>query len=219
MHASLLLHLALLVHAFLSHPSISPHSPHPNSPLRPVLMFSRAATSVAPRLAARATLRPASSIRAFSSEKAEDVVVEEEVSSADLSGRLGIGQILFACTNMSTKISPSPPCPAHSDQAPKIPKRVGGVGNIFDVAKQLNPDLPANLPEVATLDRAHDKQGYRVVQIRQMGRGSMTSSVGAGRNWVVRFSNTAESWSNGEEVRFMSVWRPQRPHKQQQQQQ
>jgi hypothetical protein len=47
----------------------------------------------------------------------------------------------------------------------------------------------------------------------------MTSSVGAGRNWVVRFSNTAESWSNGEEVRFMSVWRPQRPHKQQQQQQ
>ena len=89
MHASLLLRLLLLVTTFLSHPSISPHSPHPNSPLRPVLMFSRAATSVAPRLAARATLRPASSIRAFSSEKAEDVVVEEEVSSAELSGRLG----------------------------------------------------------------------------------------------------------------------------------
>mmetsp|Transcript_19599 Transcript_19599/g.40935 ORF Transcript_19599/g.40935 Transcript_19599/m.40935 type:complete len:348 (+) Transcript_19599:17-1060(+) len=86
---------------------------------------------------------------------------------------------------------------AVENEAPKVPKKVAGVGNIYDIAKQINPDLPADLKEIKTLDRAHDKQGYRSVAIRQMGRGSMTSSTGAGRNWVLRFSNTEAQHTDG----------------------
>jgi hypothetical protein len=33
-------------------------------------------------------------------------------------------------------------------EAPKVPKKVAGVGNIYDIAKQINKELPANLQEV-----------------------------------------------------------------------
>ncbi|GMH80020.1 hypothetical protein TL16_g08366 [Triparma laevis f. inornata] len=102
-------------------------------------------------------------------------------------------------TRVLTRLSPSlrhlsTPAATTSSGAVTPPQKPK---NIFEISHQNVPTMPAAIGEVRTLDRAHDSQSYRTVTIKQQGRGSMTSSTGKGKSWVITFNNDSTPTSTG----------------------